>query len=346
VSNDIGTPSLPPAFGEPALEPAATLGRLGVLPPGCVPEVTPLAGGVSSEVLAVTWEDKAVVVKRALPRLRVQEVWDAPLERTLTEARALRLVAGLTPRSVPPVLALDSERYVLAMGRAPAGYRDWKSMLLAGEVSGTTAARLGRLLAIWHAATTDRPPGELAWFEDVTAFDQLRVDPFYRWSLRSNPDLSGVVESLVERMTRTRSCLVHGDFTPKNILVGSDGLWVIDWEVAHVGDPVFDLALMLAHLACKIIARPVHRAAYAAAGSRFVSAYEVGRAAAGTFQLDRDYLSLHTAALVLARIDGKSPVDYLDPGGRADARAGARGVLVASEPMESLSRTFFGGDLG
>lgn len=38
-------------------------------------------------------------------------------------------------------------------------------------------------------------------------------------------------------------CLVHGDFKTNNLLFGTDGgISVLDWELAHLGDPVEDLA--------------------------------------------------------------------------------------------------------
>ena len=103
----------------------------------------------------------------------------------------------------------------------------------------TSASRLGDTLGSGTArpSTTSRRER----FADYEAFDQLRVEPFYR-------TVSGVARSwrrpsrpLTTRMEATHVCLVHGDYSPKNVLVG-DGLWVIDFEVAHFGDPAFDLA--------------------------------------------------------------------------------------------------------
>src|SRR5207237_5493779 len=43
--------------------------------------VTTLPGGVSSDVWRVETDGQAFCVKRALPRLRVAKLWEAPVER-------------------------------------------------------------------------------------------------------------------------------------------------------------------------------------------------------------------------------------------------------------------------
>ncbi len=137
------------------------------------------------------------------------------------------------------------------------------------------ARRLGELLRAWQAATLR--DDELARrFGDIEAFDQLRVDPYHRAVMRRWPSLAGPIGAYAEELLATRVCLVHGDFSPKNVLVGPDSLWVIDFEVAHVGDPVFDPAFMLNHLMLKAIHRPADAAAYRACAEAFVSSYEYG----------------------------------------------------------------------
>jgi aminoglycoside phosphotransferase (APT) family kinase protein len=101
---------------------------------------------------------------------------------------------------------------------------------------------------------------------------------------------------------------VHGDFSPKNIMVGMDDqVYILDFEVTHVGNPVFDLAFLLAHLLCKKFRtdEPLENKLLGAAAERFVSTYEVIRPIASS-------LCLHTALIALARVEGKSPVNYLD----------------------------------
>ncbi|MEN2738426.1 aminoglycoside phosphotransferase family protein [Microbacterium sp. X-17] len=292
------------------------------------PVLEPLAGGVSNDVVVVRAGATAFVVKRALTRLRVAEVWEASAERSYTEAAALRWAHGVAPDAVPRVVAVDRRHGVLVLELAPAGYGDWKRQLLAGDVRPEVGARLGAVLAAWHVASAS-DPGVLAEFGDQEAFRQLRLDPFYAVAAERNPAAAPAIAALVDRMTGTRTCLVHGDFSPKNVLVEpvvDGGLWVIDWEVAHAGDPVFDVAFLLHHLLGKIVARPEHRDELKATAERFVRTY-ADRTRETLGVLPGRYLLAHTAALLLARVDGRSPVDYFTADQRDSARALALDML-------------------
>lgn len=287
----------------------------------------PLAGGVSNDVVIARAGSAAYVVKRALPRLRVAEVWEASAERSFTEASALRWAKSVIPDAVPAVDAVDRSHNVIVVELAPTRYANWKEQLLAGGVRPELGTRLGGLLGEWHVAS-HRDDGVRAEFDDQEAFAQLRVSPFYRVTAERNPEVGPAILGLAEKMSRTRTALVHGDFSPKNILVDaapSVGLWVIDWEVAHTGDPVFDVAFLLHHLVCKRIARPDRDAELGATAKEFLSAYE-HRTRHVIGPVDQRYLLAHTAALVLARVDGKSPVDYFS----ADQRDAARRLAITT----------------
>ncbi|PZF85875.1 phosphotransferase [Jiangella anatolica] len=302
----------------------------GVLGAGPV-TVTALGGGVSNVVLAVADGHRRLVVKQALPRLRVAAEWTAPTDRTLTEADALVLTAGLTPGAVPAVIDRDDERHVLVLEHAPDGWRDWKADLLAGVVDASTAARLGEVLARWHTATTDPAtlPGRIR--DGGDAFERLRVEPFYRRVAAQLPgELGEAILATADAMTQHPACLVHGDFSPKNVLVGQ-GLWVIDFEVAHRGDPAFDLAFLLCHLALKAVHRPASAAGYARCATAFATAY----GAKGT--IDWPYVLRHTGCLVLARVRGASPAEYLTAAGRDTAwRLGVDLLTGAVRSLDDL----------
>lgn len=283
-----------------------------------------LGGGVSNVVLEAGVGNRAVVVKQSLPRLRVHDEWLAKRERVLTEARALRLQATLTPGRVPEVLDVDPERFSITIAHAPEGWADWKARLLAGEADPAVAAELGRVLGTWHQATWD-DPRVARDFGDWEAFEQLRVDPYYRTLARRCPDLAGPVLSRIARMESSRHCLVHGDFSPKNVLLGGGGeLWVVDAEVAHFGDPGFDTGFMLNHLSLKAIHRPSAWTAYRDCALSFWTAYqghEQGACSASTLG--------HLACLMLSRVHGKSPAEYLDERGRALADRVGRRLLLS-----------------
>jgi 5-methylthioribose kinase len=291
----------------------------GLLPAEARVRVEPLAGGVSSDIVAVTGPGIDVVVKRALPRLRVAQEWLADDERVVTEARALQLAARLAPGTVPAVLDLDEDSRTLVLERAPAGWRNWRDELLLGRVDETVARALGRALAAWHTGTAGSPP---AAFTNTRVFVQLRIEPFYRMVAARHPQVAETIGATADALLQTRECLVHGDVSPKNVLYGDGRLWMLDWEVAHVGDPCFDLAHLLAHLVLKAVHRPADASRYRAAAEAFLSAY--GRPA------DRGRLVPNLGCLLLARVDGKSPAPYLTEIEHAQVRALAFRVL--SEP--------------
>jgi tRNA A-37 threonylcarbamoyl transferase component Bud32 len=296
-----------------------------------------LAGGISNVVLAVgdgvdDADDGAVVVKQSLSRLRVRDEWRAPRERVLTEADALELAGKLTPGVVPRVLDRDTARNVIVLERAPAGWTDWKSELLSGRADPGVARRLGQVLAAWHADTSTGGLPER--FADALPFEQLRVSPYYRTVAERLPDLAEPVGAYVEAMAGRRRCLVHGDFSPKNVLVGGAGaeaaLWVLDFEVAHLGDPAFDLAFLLSHLTLKAVHVPTSAAALDECASRFAAAYEDG--VTETLRPDWAYVLGHVGCLLVARVDGKSPAEYLTEPERARVRDLGRQLLADPPP--------------
>jgi 5-methylthioribose kinase len=270
-----------------------------------------LGGGVSAEVAAVETAHAQLVVKRPLPRLRVEEEWVADSERVIAEARALRLAGQLTPGVVPPVLDLDKEEHVLTLQRAPRDWTNWREELLAGRIDARVGRLLGTSLRIWHEAdSTD--------LSNVVAFIQLRINPFYWTVAERHPDLAARIQAVAGRLLSTRTSFVHGDFSPKNVLSRGDALWVLDWEVAHRGDPSFDIAYLLTHLLLKSVHRPADAERYRIAAAAFLDAYGV----------DRQATVENIGCLLLARVDGKSPADYLTEPERAAVRALGRSVLT------------------
>lgn len=289
----------------------------GLVAPGAELVAEPLAGGVSGDVSAVRGGGLDAVVKQPSPQLRVEEEWLADEERVVTEGWALRFAADLLPASVPRVIDLDPAAHTLVIERAPADWREWRAMLLAGEVDPGLGELLGRTLAAWHQRSREYPR-LLASFADQRAFVQLRIAPFHLHIAKRHPDLAAEIEAVVDRLLELRTCLVHGDFSPKNVLVGPSAAWVLDWEVAHIGDPDFDLAYMLCHLTLKEIHLPRDGQRFREVARRFLDAYGADRS---------PELAANVACLLLARVDGKSPATYLTPEDREQVRSLGRRVL-------------------
>ncbi|GAA3732347.1 aminoglycoside phosphotransferase family protein [Leifsonia bigeumensis] len=315
---------------EIVLDPDNVLGYLrerGVLRADEPARAERMSGGVSNEVLTVSGESVDVVVKQALERLRVQEEWLADPSRILAEADALVLVGELTPDDIPPVIDVDRENLILTIARAPRDWKNWKTELLAGRASEAVAVRLGEALARWHSATAGRP--ELSSRFDQDHFRELRISPYYLWSAGCNPEVSAAIGELADSLLAPGRCLVHGDFSPKNVLTDGDAAWVLDWEVAHYGHPVFDVAFLSSHLLLKSIHRPERATAYHRCAEAFLGSYR--HALSPTLHLDDRELALHTACLLLARVDGKSPVEYLGPEGQDRVRSLAIDTLTRSD---------------
>jgi aminoglycoside phosphotransferase (APT) family kinase protein len=145
-------------------------------------------------------------------------------------------------------------------------------------------------------------------FADQAPLLQGRVDPYHRTAAERNPDLADAVLDEVDRLLDTRRALVLGDWSPKNLLTYPNRVLALDFEVAHWGDPAFDVAFLLTHLVLKGVRRPQDRPALRAAASAFIDAY---MSAAGAIAPDDGDVIAELGCLLLARVDGKSPAEYL-----------------------------------
>jgi aminoglycoside phosphotransferase (APT) family kinase protein len=194
------------------------------------------------------------------------------------------------------------------MEAAPLGSVTWKEQLLAGEIDLGIATTVGVMLARIHESTRRRED-ILAEFDDRSVFFDLRLEPFLLALGRRHPDLAGRMDAMVTHLRDAAICLVHGDFSPKNLLISPDGrVLLIDHEVAHWGDPQFDLAFFLPHLTIKALREAADGPAVLRALRAFLAAY--AEASSEWEALSRRTSPL-VAAMTLARIDGKSPVEYL-----------------------------------
>jgi aminoglycoside phosphotransferase (APT) family kinase protein len=293
-------------------------------------EVTFLAGGVSNVVLLLerpARPDERFVLKQARGQLQVAEPWFCSVERIWREVAYLRACEELLdppPReaeltaSTPAVLWEDRANYAFTMQAAPAEHTTWKSRLLTGDFDLRLARLAGKLLGQLHARTW-LAPAIATEFADLKFFDDLRIDPYYRHLARTRPELAPAIEELISSLHDNRRCLVHGDFSPKNLLAHAGGLMLIDCEVGHFGDPAFDLGFVLTHLVLKETLRDssflAADALQAPLPREFLGAYwDVLRPVIATEETGHLQSRMRTnlGGCLLARLAGKSPVEYRD----------------------------------
>jgi 5-methylthioribose kinase len=297
-----------------------------------------LGGGVSNTVVLVESGQERFILKQALPQLRVKDEWLADRTRIWRERDSLAAVAGVLPPSwVPKILWSDESNFLFAMEAAPEPAEFWKSHLLAGQLDAEHAKRAGIALgltirATWKSAEyADR-------FGDQTAFDQLRIDPYYRTIARRNPDIAAEATEWIAEMNQTRVALTHGDWSPKNMMVTPRGLFFIDYECAHFGDPAFDAAFCINHLILKSFHQPQHAAGYLGLAYIFYTQV-VGMLPPEAFSYFERATVRHLGLLMLARVDGKSPVEYITREDVRDRiRAAAKRVIECQ--CEKLNHCF------
>ncbi|MGE5270863.1 MAG: phosphotransferase family protein [Thiohalocapsa sp.] len=314
---------------------AASLVRMGVIGSHQRPHLQPLEGGVSSEIWRVDVPGRCLCLKRALPRLKVAQAWEAPVSRNRHEFAWFRVAGRICPEAAPRLIGQDSAAGLFAMEYLDPGmYPVWKDQLRAGKAEPATAAAVATRLALIHNRTAG--DAEIArMFATDDAFHALRLEPYLIAASRHHPDLANALGRLAHMTARTRLALVHGDVSPKNILIGRRGPVFLDAECAWYGDPAFDLAFVLNHLLLKcLLNRQV--------ASRFLACFD---ALAEAYLADvewepREEIEKRAAhllpGLALARIDGKSPVEYVtSETDKGRVRRFARALL--GQPVERLA---------
>lgn len=286
--------------------------RHGLAPEGSRARWTALAGGVSSDIWRVDLESgETICVKRALNQLRVAAEWHAPTSRNAYEWAWLSLAKTLIPSAAPEPLAHDPAEGLFAMRfLEPQQHPVWKQQLLSGHVDPDTAAAVADRIGTIHAATAFQSDIARRFASDDN-FYALRLEPYLVATAGRYPALGTALMTLVERTANHRIALVHGDVSPKNILVGPSGPVLLDAECAWFGDPAFDPAFCLNHLLLKAVLLPAQVNALSASFTAFVSGYFAKAVFEPRQELERRIAQL-LPGLFLARVDGKSPVEYLD----------------------------------
>ncbi|MGH7024713.1 MAG: phosphotransferase family protein [Caulobacteraceae bacterium] len=296
---------------------------LGLIAPDEEAGISPLAGGVSADVFVVTTASgRRLVVKRSIPRLRVAADWRAPVERDAVEVAWLNTVREIEARLAPEVLGWSSGEHLIVLE-----WRDapvWKQEMAAGRVDPAFAGKVGRALARIHAATAGRDD-VAAHFPVPANFFALRIDPFLLYTAERHGDVAPRLRELAADLQKRRTALIWGDASPKNILVGGEGPVFLDAETAAMGDPAFDVAFCSTHLLLKTL----WLAPFADGIVKSLEAFRDGYLA--DFPTDAAFSNRAAAivgALLLARVDGKSPAGYLDAAQDGNVRGRAKAILA------------------
>ncbi len=313
---------------------ADALRALGVLGADETGVAEQLVGGVSSDIWRVDCVKGPVCVKRALAKLKVAADWRAPVERNAFEAAWMRTVAAIEPDATPALLAEDRDAGLFVMAYLdPADHALWKSQLRDGIAEPATARAVAERLVHIHAATA----GDAAIAERFATdyiFRPIRLEPYLLATARVHSDLADILESLAEVTGSTHLALVHGDVSPKNILIGPRGPVFIDAECAWYGDPAFDLAFCLNHLLLKCLWTPAAKDGFLACFRALAETYLAGVTWEAREAIERRVAHL-LPGLFLARVDGKSPAEYITEEHDKDrVRRVARALLQA--PVERI----------
>ncbi|MDB5539631.1 MAG: hypothetical protein JWQ89_1358 [Devosia sp.] len=302
--------------------------------------VEPLTGGVSSDIVHIRFSDgRQFCAKRALPRLKVASNWQAPLERNHYEVAWLRRANAIVPGAAPQVIGEDRRHGIALLEYLPAeDYLLWKSELLAGRADPSVPVAVASALGSIHAATLNDPTAA-AEFPTDHLIDALRLDPYLRFTAARHTFLADRILAVLAATAGTKLALVHGDVSPKNILVSKrDGHPVLlDAECAWYGDPAFDAAFCLNHLVLKSIHLPALGDILLDQAGRFAATW-LGHFPAAL----RPGIEARAAALLpclmLARVDGKSPVEYLSEINRQAVRD--RAIPFIENPASGLVQLF------
>lgn len=268
-------------------------------------------------------------MKFALPKLKVAADWRAPVHRNKAEYEWLRVAARVAPGIAPELYGRSEDLHGFALEYiAGDDVWLWKAGLLDGRRDAGQAAQVGDLLGRVHAASSvpgfDRGP-----FANRDDFHALRLEPYLLYTAKAHLAQAERLTRLAADIYKAETVLVHGDVSPKNILFRDAGPVLLDAECATMGDASFDLGFCLNHLAIKALHLPGTRDDLLASVLRLWAAYRPHVIWEDAAALEARVCAL-LPALMLARVDGKSPVEYLNEPEQARLRALALAVLSAS----------------
>lgn len=294
------------------------------------PRVRVLAGGVSNRtVLVERASGEAWVLKQALAKLRVKVDWFCSPERIRREAMGMRALAGIAPRgAITPLVFEDAGHHVLAMQAVPQPHVNFKDELMAGRIEPAYVEQFGAILGSIHQGSRARRAEFERDFADRSFFESLRLEPYYAYAGQQVAEAKPFLEALIAETRVSLITVVHGDFSPKNILVHAGKLILLDHEVIHFGDGAFDIGFAMAHFLSKAHHFPGRRGDFADAARSYWQAYARNCGNVLSTPGFEQRSARHSAACLLARVAGRSTLEYLDQTERARQRAAVLRVMA------------------
>jgi 5-methylthioribose kinase len=285
-----------------------------------------LTGGVSNNTVLVRLMDgSSIVVKQAREQLKSAAEWKSDPRRIRQEALAMEWLRRWTPTgSVPRLLFLDPANHLLAMDAVPQPHHEWKKLLLSGQIHMDHFSKFGELLAAIHRGSYLERREIEPLFRDQSFFFSLRLEPYYLYAANNEPRAAVFLRELVRETQARRFALVHGDYSPKNVLVRGDQLVLLDHEAANFGEPAFVVGFGLTHFLSKALHLLEHRERLRAGAHEFWRAYHSGLTAIPELFDVSERAVRHTLGCLLARVAGKSLLEYMT----AKERDTQRGIVL------------------
>ena len=278
-----------------------------------IDHIQPLSGGVSNRTMLVGFGDSSAwVIKQALEKLRVTSDWFSDPIRIHREAAGIRTLQQLTSNgTIPAFVFEDHQHHLLAMNAVPQPHENWKTLLLQGDLNLDYIRQFGLVLASIHRNAYQERDTLALEFADSSFFESLRLEPYYAYSAEQIPTLAPFLTQLIATTKDTQITLVHGDYSPKNVLIYQDQVVLLDHEVIHWGDPAFDIGFSLTHLLSKAHHLSAYRSQFTQAAHTYWQTYAEGvHDMPWRNETERRAIQ-HTLACLLARVMGRSPLEYL-----------------------------------
>ena len=269
-----------------------------------------LSGGVSNRTVLLEFDDgSSWVMKQALDKLRVEGDWFCSPERIFYEAEAMRWLDQYVHGNTPKLIFEDQSQYILAMEAVQPPFENLKTLLISSPPRSIYFKSAGKLLGQIHLQGSKQETHIPELFNDNQFFQTLRIEPYYLETIKKVGESKSFFETLIADTNNDRYTFVHGDYSPKNLLVKDDKLILLDHEVVHYGDGTFDLGFFIAHLLSKSNHLPEYNAEFISGVLVFFEAY-LDQTKMMNKSREQRAVS-HTIGCFLARVCGLSQLEYL-----------------------------------